>query len=259
MYTEPETPYAMPHPGGREFAEDGSIIVRQGSRIASKQLLAVVAHDMRNYLTPMRGRAALLLRRALSEHREADVRDAAALERAIKRLNLLVINVLEGARLDAGLFTVRRRKVDLVDLAQDCAMLLATETVEVRVETPTRSLAALVDPEATFSLRGEVFFQELSGPSDGPLECLPLVAVERGDVHASHTCLSAASFFTAPEAIEVALISADQPSDPYLDFVRGETLKALEPHVKKATASLEAKMQNAANHRKVANALGGKA
>ena len=147
MYTEPETQYAMPHPGGREFAEDGSIMVRQGSRIASKQLLAVVAHDMRNYLTPMRGRAALLLRRALSEHRESDVRDAAALERAIKRLNLLVINVLEGARLDAGLFTVRRQNVDLVDLAQDCAMLLATETVEVRVETPTRSLAALVDPE----------------------------------------------------------------------------------------------------------------
>jgi len=44
----------------------------------------------------------------------------------------------------------------------------------------------------------------------------------------------AASFFTVPEAIEVPLISADQPADPYVDFVRGETMKALDPIVSKA-------------------------
>src|SRR5207248_3047190 len=46
----------------------------------------------------------------------------------------------------------------------------------------------------------------------------------------------AASFFTVPEAVEVALISAEQPSDLYLDYVRGETMKALNPFVKKAVA-----------------------
>jgi putative heme-binding domain-containing protein len=46
----------------------------------------------------------------------------------------------------------------------------------------------------------------------------------------------AASFFTVPEAVEVALISTEQPTDPYLDFVRGETMKALDPYVKKALA-----------------------
>ncbi len=46
----------------------------------------------------------------------------------------------------------------------------------------------------------------------------------------------AASFFKVPEAIEVALIAAEQPTDIYLDYVRGETLKALEPLVKKALA-----------------------
>ena len=44
----------------------------------------------------------------------------------------------------------------------------------------------------------------------------------------------AASFFTDPEAVEVALISADQPTDEYLDYVRTETMKALEPFVTKA-------------------------
>ncbi|HZT80389.1 MAG TPA: PVC-type heme-binding CxxCH protein, partial [Gemmataceae bacterium] len=46
----------------------------------------------------------------------------------------------------------------------------------------------------------------------------------------------AASFFTVPEAVEVVLISAEKPSDPYLDFVRNETLRALDPYIKKAIA-----------------------
>jgi putative heme-binding domain-containing protein len=37
----------------------------------------------------------------------------------------------------------------------------------------------------------------------------------------------AASFFKEPEAIEVFLIAAERPSDQYLDFVRGETMRAL--------------------------------
>ncbi len=44
----------------------------------------------------------------------------------------------------------------------------------------------------------------------------------------------AASFFTIPEAVEVPLIAAEQPMDPYIDFVRGETMKALDPIVSKA-------------------------
>jgi putative heme-binding domain-containing protein len=46
----------------------------------------------------------------------------------------------------------------------------------------------------------------------------------------------AASFFDAPEAVEVALISAEQPSDYYLDYVRQETMKTLEPRWKKVLA-----------------------
>jgi putative heme-binding domain-containing protein len=44
----------------------------------------------------------------------------------------------------------------------------------------------------------------------------------------------AASFFGAPEAIEVVLISEERESDPYLDYVRGETRRALDPLVSKA-------------------------
>src|SRR5581483_3974007 len=44
----------------------------------------------------------------------------------------------------------------------------------------------------------------------------------------------AASFFTAPEAIEIVLISEEHPTDEYLDFVRGETKRALDPLVSRA-------------------------
>jgi putative heme-binding domain-containing protein len=46
----------------------------------------------------------------------------------------------------------------------------------------------------------------------------------------------AASFFTQPEALEVPLISAEHPTDEYLDYTRGETLRALEPYWKRAVA-----------------------
>jgi putative heme-binding domain-containing protein len=46
----------------------------------------------------------------------------------------------------------------------------------------------------------------------------------------------AASFFTMPEAIEVVLAAAGKPSDRYLDFVRGETMKAIEPYLSKSLA-----------------------
>jgi putative heme-binding domain-containing protein len=46
----------------------------------------------------------------------------------------------------------------------------------------------------------------------------------------------AASFFTTVEAIQVALISVEHPSDVYLNFVRGETMKALDPLMKQAIA-----------------------
>jgi putative heme-binding domain-containing protein len=47
----------------------------------------------------------------------------------------------------------------------------------------------------------------------------------------------AASFFTVPEAVEVALIATEHPTDDYLKYVRTETTRALDPYVKRAIAS----------------------
>lgn len=47
----------------------------------------------------------------------------------------------------------------------------------------------------------------------------------------------AASFLTVPEAVEVPLIAAEQPTDIYLDYIQGETMKALDRYWKEALAS----------------------
>ena len=44
----------------------------------------------------------------------------------------------------------------------------------------------------------------------------------------------AASFFTAPEALEIVLVSQEQPTDRYLDLVREQSLKTLQPYVQEA-------------------------
>ena len=46
----------------------------------------------------------------------------------------------------------------------------------------------------------------------------------------------AASFFTDLDALDVALSTTSKPSDYYIDYARGETLRALEPHVNRALA-----------------------
>jgi putative heme-binding domain-containing protein len=69
-------------------------------------------------------------------------------------------------------------------------------------------------------------------------EALEILKKLAGDEHGRVRleAVRAASFFNQPEAVEIALISTEHPTDTYLDFVRNETLKTLEPYWKKALA-----------------------
>ncbi len=69
-------------------------------------------------------------------------------------------------------------------------------------------------------------------------EALELFRKQAADAHplVRLEAIRAASFFNVPEAIEVVLLADDLPSDQYLDYTRGETVKVLEPIVKRALA-----------------------
>jgi putative heme-binding domain-containing protein len=67
-------------------------------------------------------------------------------------------------------------------------------------------------------------------------DALELLCKQAADEHprVRLEAVRAASFFTVPEAMEIPLIAQDHPTDIYLDYVRAETLKALDPFIKQA-------------------------
>jgi putative heme-binding domain-containing protein len=70
-------------------------------------------------------------------------------------------------------------------------------------------------------------------------DALVLLKKQAADVHPRVRLESvrAASFFPVPEALDVALASTDLASDQFIDFVRGETLRTLEPIARKSIAA----------------------
>ena len=69
-------------------------------------------------------------------------------------------------------------------------------------------------------------------------DALALLRQSAGDEHprVRLEAVRAASFFTQPEALEVLLVADEKPKDRFIDFVRGETMRALQPHIAKAIA-----------------------
>ncbi len=107
----------------------------QARQVAAEELVTVLAHDVRNLLTPVRGRVQMLLRTARRDGREADVANALAAIEHADRVQHLASELLDVARLDEGTFAIARQDVDLVALARQVAAL-GTEENEVRIETP---------------------------------------------------------------------------------------------------------------------------
>jgi len=82
-----------------------------------------------------------------------------------------------------------------------------------------------------------------------PLEKFKTMA---GDEHGRvrMEAVRAASYFNVPEAMEVVFIAMDKPSDIYIDYVRNETLKMLDPIWKDAIAKgKEVKIKSEAGSR----------
>lgn len=117
----------------------------RGRRRAAEELLTVLAHDLRNHLTPLRGRLQLVRRRARRERHPANERDAAAALGDVANLERMIGELLDTARLERGLFAVAREPTDLAALAREAADGLRTPESPIDVRAP-EELAAEVDP-----------------------------------------------------------------------------------------------------------------
>jgi signal transduction histidine kinase len=108
--------------------------VQQGRRAAAEELVTVVAHDLRNYLSPLHMRLDMLRLRAKRDARAEDQRDLDAASKSVVRLAGMVSEILDVARIDQGFFQISPDSVDLGALVQDTASLLSTPEHPVMLE-----------------------------------------------------------------------------------------------------------------------------
>jgi two-component system, OmpR family, sensor kinase len=119
--------------------------MEQGRRAIAEELVTVLAHDLRNYLTPIRARVALIRRRAEMEKRAADVADADLTLRSLSRLAGLVSEILDVARIDEGVFRMDMQPMDLVGLVSETAGALSTPEHPIHVK-PSEDAVVTADP-----------------------------------------------------------------------------------------------------------------
>lgn len=125
-----------------ERARDAAL---QARRLAAEEIVTLLAHDLGNHLTPLKGRIDICRRRADRDGREHDVGDLDEALRALGRTQQMVTELLDITRLDQGVFSVAREEVDLVPLIAEVAGEFGDEASPITIRTPDE-LIALVDP-----------------------------------------------------------------------------------------------------------------
>lgn len=118
----------------------------QGRRMAAEELVTVVAHDLRNYLTPLKARIDLIARRAERRRQRRDVADAEIAARELDRLSRMIANLLDVGRIEQGVLALTLQPVDLTELAQETAEALSAPGSRIEVLAP-EELIAIADLE----------------------------------------------------------------------------------------------------------------
>jgi signal transduction histidine kinase len=108
----------------------------QARHVAADELITILAHDLGNYITPLRGRLDLLRRRARREARETDLRDANEALTAIGRLQGLINDLLDAGRLEQGIFSISRELIDLSALVQETVEVMRTNRQQTLLHLP---------------------------------------------------------------------------------------------------------------------------
>jgi two-component system OmpR family sensor kinase len=114
-------------------------------RMEAEEILTIMAHDLRNYLTPLKGRLELLRRRARREQQESLAREVEAIEQTALRLDRLVVDLLDAERLKQGVFALHPQEVDLVELVDEVVPIWRTPSHAIEVRGPAH-LMVVADP-----------------------------------------------------------------------------------------------------------------
>jgi two-component system OmpR family sensor kinase len=119
----------------------------ESRRATAEQLVTVLAHDFRNLLTPLKARLELLGRRAARDGHDRYVSDAHELVRTVDRLNGLVRDLMDTARLEQGLFALTPQPVDLIGLVNQTAADFTTSAGTIDIRGDLDELVVWADPD----------------------------------------------------------------------------------------------------------------
>ncbi len=118
----------------------------RAQQTVANELITILAHDLRNYLAPLRGRIDMLLSRARRDNRSTDIRDAQLALISFERLHQMIKNMLDSARLEQGLFTFEAHSFYLNELVEKTVIMLRTPDHPIQVFSP-EEVCVEGDPE----------------------------------------------------------------------------------------------------------------
>jgi signal transduction histidine kinase len=98
--------------------------------------LTVLAHELRNYLTPLYAHLTALYTRAQRDQRAQDQRTATRARQALDDALRLIANLLEAARLDHGMFNLTVQPLSLCELVKQVVETFDTEVSPIVAQVP---------------------------------------------------------------------------------------------------------------------------
>lgn len=114
-------------------------------RAVAEELITVVAHDLRNMLSPVVSRVQVMLHRAQQAARADEVNDCERVLFSMSRITDLMTDLLDVARIEKGILSLTYAQVDVVELVRTTARALAPPDAEIRVRSYTDQLHAVLD------------------------------------------------------------------------------------------------------------------
>ena len=114
--------------------------------------LHMVSHDLRSPLTILQGQAQLALRTLAKAGSESPAqRSIEAIVETARRMNTMIQDLVDSARLESGQLTLNLRPVDLpslgLDLRERLAAAQSVQNERIRIEAPESLPLVLADPD----------------------------------------------------------------------------------------------------------------
>lgn len=117
----------------------------QAHRLAAEEILTVLAHDLGNLLTPIKGRLDLLERRVRRAGQMDYEQELLLIKQSVVRVRRLMSDLLDVARLREGLFTLILSSFDLVEVLEDLVPVWSTSQHAIHLHAPEH-LRVRADP-----------------------------------------------------------------------------------------------------------------